>query len=61
MCEICIRLILANHTDPATGIFTGLDLRGPEPRPLLPERESESATTSNESPKDAVVDFTLGE
>ncbi len=26
MCELCIRLILANHTDAATGSFTGLDL-----------------------------------
>jgi hypothetical protein len=26
MCELCFRLILANHTDPVTGIFTGLDL-----------------------------------
>lgn len=26
MCELCFRLILANHTDPTTGIFMGLDL-----------------------------------
>ena len=26
MCELCLRLILANHTDPVTGIFTGLEL-----------------------------------
>jgi hypothetical protein len=26
MCVLCLRLILANHTDPVTGVFTGLDL-----------------------------------
>ncbi len=56
MCQLCLRLIMANRTDPVTGAFTGLDLSlgkaatekgttpGAEPRPLLQQRESEGVT-----------------
>jgi len=50
MCELCFRLILASHTDPVTGAFTGLDLGDLQSRPLLPEREPESVTVSSDTP-----------
>jgi len=50
MCELCFRLIIANHTDPVTGAFTGLDLSGPQPRSLLQKQESESVAARSESP-----------
>jgi len=49
MCVLCIRLMIANHTDPATGIFKGLDLSGPVSRPVIPQREPESVTARSDT------------
>lgn len=49
MCVNCIRFLIANHTDPATGTFKGIDLSGPVTRPVLPERQPESVTARNEN------------
>ena len=45
---LCIRLILASHTDPVTGNFTGLDLTGSGGGPSPLEREGEGATAGCE-------------
>ena len=60
MCELCFRLIIANHTDPVTGAFTGLDLSGPTSRPVPLERASESVTARSESPNSSAHEHKPG-
>lgn len=60
MCVNCIRLLIANHTDPVTGIFKGIDLSGPVSGPVIPQREPESVTAKNENPNISPNDYKPG-
>ncbi len=72
MCYHCLRMMIANRTDPATGIFKGLDLglggaanekvTMPEaqPRPPLLQRESESETAKTDKPNISPNEYKLG-
>lgn len=72
MCYLCLRLMVANHTDPVTGAFTGLELRLggaatekgttpiAEPSPVLLQRESESVAARKENPNTSANGYETG-
>ena len=60
MCVSCIRFLIANHTDPVTGIFKGIDLSGPVCGPVLARREPESVTAKNENSNISPSDYKPG-